>query len=180
MQSSFVNLQQPPATEFDQSPVERELKVIFDTRLCLWRFEGSRAQLEAEDAIPSDIDWPDGTQSVSWEVDTLRYRLRRARPDDLKGPMKLWTSGDWWRLTCEPINRPNIFDQLLSEKWAALNEELYRQSPEGRMEFSARWCACLAARQDKAYQAFRALCIPERKKPGRPRKSASTVEDENP
>jgi hypothetical protein len=147
---------------------ERELKVrILPSPLNFWEYEGSRAQLEGEGVIPVDIQWPEGTQSCEWESGRFRYWLRRTRPDGVKGPMKVWTSGDYWSLRCYLIGGPDVNASRILELRRALAEELYRQSPAGRAEWNAQWKRYCEAGRDEAFQAFKSTLLPERKKPGR-------------
>lgn len=69
----------------------------------VWDFRGTRAMLEAEANMPAGTDWPAGAKTLHWEDGAFRWSLCRARPDGLKGPMKLWASGDWWNLRCDRL-----------------------------------------------------------------------------
>ncbi|HEX5687378.1 MAG TPA: hypothetical protein VFY73_25460 [Ideonella sp.] len=152
------------------------LKVrIRPSRLDFWEFEGTRAQIEAENVIPPGTEWPEGTQYKQFEVGRFRYWIRRTRPGDIKGPMTVWTSGDWWRLRCELISSRERAALRILDKERELAEVLYRQTPAGQSEWFAQCNRSLKADRDQAFQAFKATFIPQRKKPGRKPKSEATT-----
>ena len=147
---------------------ERQLRVI----ICpggwdCWEFAGTRAQLEFENVIPPGTSWPEGDVDRRFDVGRYRYWLRRIRPEGLKGPKKAWTSGDWWCLRCDIIGGPDVFARRILNMRRALADELYRRSPTGQRELNAHFSRYLKACEDKAFQAFKSLGVPERKKPGR-------------
>lgn len=156
---------------------ERPLKVsIRPYQLDFWEYEGTRAQLEAENVIPPDTEWPDGALAKCFTVGRFRYRLSRTRPDGVKGPMKMWTCGDWWSLRCELINAPDAITLEILAKKRELDDALYRQSPAGQRALDAHWAQLRRAQEDKAFQAIRANFFPQRKKPGRKPKSEANQE----
>lgn len=59
-----------------------------------WEYEGTRAQLEAEGVIPAGTEWPQHRNTAQWEDGRVRWSLSRTRPNGMKGPMRLWTTGD--------------------------------------------------------------------------------------
>lgn len=77
----------------------------------------------------------------------------------MKGPMRLWTSGDWWRLRCDLINSPDNATLRILEKKAELAAELYRQSAAGQRELNAQQKLYREARDDKAFQAFKSATL---------------------
>ena len=152
---------------------ERELKVYISTHsFGFWEYEGTRAQLEAEGVIPPGTQWPQGKQPLFWSQGGLRFWLQRARPEGAKGPMSVWTSGDWWRLRCDTPNDINCADWRIKQKARELAQAIYDQSPQGRREWSERFNHYWAAHSDAAFQAFKATLLPQRKQPGRPRKAS--------
>lgn len=137
---------------------ERELCISIRTiGLDYWEYQGTRAQLEAEGVIPPTTEWPEGAKSQCWEDCRLSWRLQRTRPAGMKGPMKLWTSGDWWSLyCCQPLlpDRCNTGPgRHIADMKRALAKELHRQSPAGRRE----WGRFMMALNDKDFQAFKSL-----------------------
>ena len=150
------------------TPPERPMCVtIRPYNMDFWEYVGSRAQLEAEGVIPPCTKWPDGVQNLRWETGRFQYWLRRTRPEGLKGPMKLWTSGDWWCLRCDLIDGPDHATLRILDKKRELAEALYRQSPAGQREWNAQLSRLWKSREDEAFQAFKSTFIPKRKKPGR-------------
>jgi len=155
-------------------PETRELKVIIRPyNMDYWRFEGTRAQLEAEGVLPPDVVWPEGDQLYRWKSGRSQFVLCRMRPEGIRGPKRVWTSGDWWSVRCE-------YDYALSEdartvlqKERELAEVRYRLSPAGKRQSDAEWRRHWAAHTDKAFQAFKATFMPIRKKPGRKPKASS-------
>lgn len=161
----------------DSQATERPLKVcIRPHHLECWEYEGTRAQLEAENVIPPGTEWPEGAQNLRFDIGRFRYLLRRSRPDGVKGPKKVWTSGDWWCLRCDLIGGPDHDARRILDKRRELADELYRQSPAGQREMEAQWRRVIQACNDKAFQAFKSIVVPVRKKPGRPSKSKTTLQ----
>lgn len=147
-----------------------EFTVYFSPKLEFWEYFGTRAQLEAEGVIPLDTEWPDGAQSCFWDVGRYRYWLRRIRPEGIKGPMSVWTSGNWWSLRCTYGSGMSGAVLYILEKQRALAKALDDFSPAGQRARDALWQRYRAANADKAFQAFKAAIlptIPARKKPGR-------------
>lgn len=134
-------------------------------------YQGTRAQLEAEDLIPAGTVWPDRDQRHSWTLGGFRFSLRRIRPADLKVPKKVWIEGDWWTLRSEPDQVP-AYDQIdIRTKVAELAAAVHRHSPAGRAEFYQCLKNLAAARDDEAFQSFKDLIVPSRKKPSRASKA---------
>ncbi|MDP9892583.1 hypothetical protein J2W32_000973 [Variovorax boronicumulans] len=151
---------------------ERPLMVrIRPHRMECWEYEGTRAQLEAESVIPASTRWPEGAGVQTFEVGRYRYQLCRTRPEGMKGPKKLWSTGDWWSLRCELIDGPDQATLRILEKQRALAAEIYLQSPAGQREWEARWNRQWKAQKDKAFQAFTSTLFPQQKKPSRNPKS---------
>ncbi len=138
-----------------------------------WRYEGTRAQLEAEGVIPPKFEWPTGKGRVAWESGQFKYWLQRTRPEGVKGPMSIWINGDWW------VIHGRLADRQRSEKWEAelkrkrLIDELYAMTPNGKIEAEILGRKWWRSYRDSAFQAFKAKVLPSRKKPGRPRKVAA-------
>ena len=87
--------------------------------------------------------------------------------------MKIWSSGDWWRLRCDLLNGPDHATRSILEKKAELAAELYRHSAVGQRESNARWARYWKACDDKAFQAFKEL-IPGLVPPPRGRRSKTS------
>ena len=147
---------------------------IYSFNIDLSEYKGTRAQLEAEDFIPAGTVWPEGGQSVHWEKGPLKFGLKRTRPEGMKGPMRLWLAGDYWCVRVGQKVLPDWGSYAIMQKKAELKAELFRQSPEGRRQWSANWERICKAREDKAFQAFKNALVPQRKKPGRPIKTTVT------
>lgn len=151
---------------------EPDLKAcICPYKLPFWEFEGSRAQLEAEGVIPAGTQWPEAARILRYEAGRFRYLLCRRRPDGMKGPMKVWTAGDWWSLRCELIDGPDLETLRIREKKRELAEAIYSQSPAGRREWDVHFQRYWKAHKDEAFQAFKAKFAPQREKRGRPARS---------
>lgn len=167
-----------PALQTAQSaPTEDLLVCMFPGNWA--NYKGSRAQLEAEGVIPGDTKWPDRGVKLRWENGNLRFTLKRTRPDGMKGPMRLWLAGDYWNLDIAVKNRDWRWHQQreIEVRAKALAEDIHRQSPAGQREWSTNWNRYYAATQDKSFQAFKSIFVPERKTPGRkPRSTETRVE----
>ena len=144
-----------PATVLDQH----------ELRIAIWpheyvQYEGTRAQLEAEGLIPQGFEWPLATAEFRWEDDDdMKFLLRRARPQGMKGPRKLWVEGDWWRLRRMVANyRPTAEWRayaLIKQKTAELAEVVFHFSPLGQ-------AACqrhIEAQDDQSFQSFKSLIL---------------------
>lgn len=168
-----------PSCSTPESVNERPLNVcIRPYDMDFAEYQGTRAQLEAEGAIPPGTQWPEGGASVRWETGKLEYILHRTRPEGMKGPKKLWLAGDWWNLRFQLKDRPDHGTRAIQKRVAELADELYRQSAAGQREWSANWNLYWKAREDKAFQAFKSIFIPERKKPGRKPKESPQVNNQ--
>ena len=162
---------QHSASTTPEAQTERELTVLIRHDHGCWEYLGTRAQLEAEGVIPAGTKWPEGAQSLRWDAGRFRFWLRRTRPEGLKGPMRLWTSGDWWFLRCDLIGGPGYLQLRIMDKKRELAAEIYRLSPAWEREWSASYKRFKAANNDDAYRSFRAL-IPALNPPRRGRKPA--------
>lgn len=139
---------------------ERELCIsIRPHGLDFWRYEGTRAQLEAEGVIPPATEWPQGTQPQCWDDSRFSWDLRRTRPAGMKGPMKLWISVDWWCLRCDELSSPiyRRAGRRIDEKVRDLAQELYWQTPAGERARDAAGERFRQAHSDKGFQAFKSL-----------------------
>lgn len=117
------------------------------------RYRGTRKQLEAEGVIPSKTSWPVGRAKERWEVDDLVFRLERCRPDCMKGPMRLWMVGDYWRLDIDVKDAEQSRQRRwIEDKARALADAVHHQSPEGRREWAVQCRRHQAARCDQAFQ----------------------------
>lgn len=151
-----------------EMPKEREL--IIDVSPGWWaEYEGTRAQLQAEGLIPDGLEWPRAAADKHWEANGFDYWLRRNRPEGHKGPMRTWLEMDNWFIRVQVTGRDWAWRarQNIEEKAKALRDEIYRQSDAGRREQDLAWGAWCKSKEDEAFQAFKAIFIPERKKPGR-------------
>ena len=134
---------------------DREMRITIEIEYGFWEYQGTQAQLQAEGIIPAETEWPRGRESVLWEDGRYLWCLRRTRPDDLKGPMRLWTSGDWWSLRCDLLNGPDIAMLRVIRKQRELIDEVYRQSAAGHQAGIDRMKRFFASEEDKVFQAFK-------------------------
>ncbi len=116
------------------------------------RWEGSRAQLEAEGLIPCECQRPLGTDKKYWLVDGFRFTLCRNRPEGMKGPKRSWIDGDNWLLHRELSDAHGVGwrTALTYERQCALEAEIFRESPGGlQLSNRAVW-----AMLDQRFQVF--------------------------
>ena len=139
-----------------------------------WDIEGTRAQLEADGAIPPGTQWPAGVRRLTWTAGPLEFELRRTRPAGMKGPMRLWVEGDWWLLVCTQVEREHPVQTEADNVRRELERLTYLQSPAGQREHSEQWRRYWKARDDKAFQSFKAL-IPGLNPPRRGRRAAGAA-----
>ena len=128
-QRDIIAMQMPATPKLAD---ESELRIdIYPRGATSWY--GSAGQLCEEGLVPSDFKWPVANQMKRWAENGLFYSLSRWRPPGLKGPMKLWLDGDYWRVRVEvESERCNGFAAaILYEKRQQLQAEEWRQSPDG-------------------------------------------------
>lgn len=147
-------------------PAEHDL--VISLHPCHSRVDnrGTASQLQSEGLIPGGFEWPRASAEKVWSVNGLEYRLRRARPYGHKGS---WIELDSWSLIIMAGDRDwySFERRDIERKAEELRVKAYRLTPEGDREWRAFADRCWAASQDKAFQDFRALFVPERKRPGR-------------
>lgn len=144
---------------------ERELEVYTcRSSGSFWQYEGTRAQLEAEGVIPPCTEWPHGRACVWWTQGRLRFRLCRKRPLGAKGPASAWAQADWWCLHCVTTDDHSPLEYRLQQLAREIARARYESTPAGYSELRERRGRYLAARADKAFQAFRAALLPRRRK----------------
>lgn len=133
------------------------------------RFKGTRAQIEDEGLIPAGAQYPRGHDGVSWERDGLEFSLHRGRPDNAKGHRNTWADADCWCVDIMVVGRDWSWHarQRVHAKAEELRAEIYRQSPAGRRAKEEQWKRFFASQRDNAYQAFRAQCVPARRRSAR-------------
>lgn len=152
-----------------------ECEVIISVRRDGWlSYEGSAAQLVAEGLIPKDFCWPDAAAYQRWEANGFEYSLRRARPNYHKGSMRTWLEKDNWLMFINVVGRdtPWYIRQNVEFQAEKLRAAQYRATAAGQREWNAKWELHWAARNDKAFQAFKSILVPKCKKPSRKCKDA--------
>lgn len=152
-----------------ESIVDRDLIIDVNPDWGWVQYEGSQAQLEAEGLIPEGFKWPRAAADQHWSANGFDYWLRRTRPAGHKGPMRSWLDMDNWFVRVEVTGRDQSFlaRRNLERKADALRIEFHHQTTAGRMERAASSDRYWKASRDEAFQAFKAIFVPERKKPGR-------------
>lgn len=132
-------------------------------------FEGTAAQLQAEGLIPEGFEWPRAADEKRWRINGLEYWLSRTRPQGHKGPKSSWAELDNWSLRTMAVNRgwEAIRRRGIERQAEALRREIHHLTPAGQREHQVFEGLLWAARQDKAFQDFKAMFVPPRKKPGR-------------
>ncbi|KLU22236.1 hypothetical protein EOS_31565 [Caballeronia mineralivorans PML1(12)] len=136
---------------------------VHELRIEIWaglaaRYEGTRAQLEAEGVIPEGTVWPTGTNRVSWESAGCGFVLRRCRAPGIRGPKKIWSDGDWWCLDIDDcMGHDGIVQREITRRTRELERFKYLQTARGGAEFKEQYSRFLKARHDKRFQAFKAL-----------------------
>lgn len=157
--------------------VHADLLISIHPRACT-RFHGTAAQLVAEGLIPDGFEWPRKASRASFEMGKFTHWLGRCRPEGVKGPMSIWTEGDYWCLQRSLIADEGKGGQAaqLYEKSMELAEIMRRNTPEWMRVFNRAW----ETRKDAKYQAFRLQLLGEPKRGrGRPAKTATTTTQVN-
>lgn len=146
--------------------------VISITPRAYTRYHGTAEQLVAEGLIPDGFKWPHKASRVSFEMGQFTHWMGRCRPDGIKGPMSIWTEGDYWFLqrSLTADNGHGYCKAQLYEKKMELAALIRRNTPEWQHVFHRAW----AARHDDKYQSFRLQLLGEPKRGrGRPAKETT-------
>lgn len=139
------------------STIPQELIVIIDGRgIDINEYRGSRAMLEDEGLIPEGFKWSKKYADAFWEEGSLKYWLRRKRPEGVKGSRKQFENVDWFCLRFSLINYPSFSQIKIARKAKELKELIYRNSPQGIAEEESCLARYLKAQKDKQFQAFKA------------------------
>jgi hypothetical protein len=127
---------------------------------------GTAAQLQAEGLIPDGFEWPRGKAHFRWTCGAFEFWLLRTRPKGHKGPQSSWIELDSWALRRSLVKHQGtgLREARIYEAEQAHAEMLYRKTAE----YQAQFFACLEAEKDKAYQTFRKLIVPAKRKGRRP------------
>lgn len=130
------------------------MTVFMRPRLREWEYRGTRAQIEAEGIIPTGTPWPEGSSTTQWVSGRLIYwlfRLGKSQGSD----------DDCWSLRCR---FGDFMDKgrLIAAKQRDLQYEMFLKSEAGQRYRKNLIKSHSAARRDKAFQAFKALILPER------------------
>lgn len=153
--------------------VHDDLRISITPRFST-RYHGTAAQLIAEGLIPDGFEWPHRSNSASFTMGRFTHRLRRIRPDGIKGPMSIWIEGDYWFLQRSLVAEEGMGFQraLIYQKTQELADILYRQTAEWSRLFHRAY----ETSKDAKYQAFRLQLLGEPKRGrGRPAKHTTTL-----
>lgn len=130
---------------------------------------GTAAQLQFDGLISNDFEWPRADVEKRWKLNQLEYWLCRERPHGHKGPKSSWSEVDNWRLYVQFVERDFLWLKWrdIERKRDDLRRDIYHLSPAGRIDLEADFFRRTAAREDIAFQTFKAKFVPQRKRPGR-------------
>ncbi|MDO8787780.1 MAG: hypothetical protein Q7J42_06890 [Sulfuritalea sp.] len=133
------------------------LGLVVITERWFSRFDGTRAQLEAEGILPKDFEWPiDHDATPRWQVGPFDFWLHRERPPGAKGPRKQFSDCDWFSLGWGLTDHLSLAEEGIARKAQELKDAIYRNSAEGQAKWSAQYERYRVACQDKEFQAFKA------------------------
>lgn len=128
--------------------------LINPLELDFYEFIGSRAALEAEGIDFQGQDWPTGFNSVSWTAGRFKYKIRRIRPKNAKGPRRQFVDVDWWCFRCELVESIHPFEKAIREKEKELEAARRRATKIGREEWSTFCNRYRAMEADEAFLGF--------------------------
>lgn len=135
---------QPSATD------EREMVITIRERESA-QWDGSAAQLRAEGLIPENTEWPELRSSCYWQNGGFSYWLRRTRPPGIKGPMSVWSKGDYWMLRCSlTAHGGSYLPSRIYETRIAYENALWQQTNEFAIQGNRGW----EAHEDARFQSF--------------------------
>lgn len=154
-------------------PAQHDLIISVSPRYGWADYVGTAVQLQSEGLVPGGFEWPSASLEKRWCLNGLEYRLRRVRPYGHKGS---WIELDSWNLTtfASDFDGHWVDRRAIDRKAKELRDEIHRLTPAGFSEWRSFEARCWAASQDRAFQDFKALFVPERKKPGRKPKAEAT------
>lgn len=146
---------------------ERELTIVVSPDEFA-DYIGTAAQLQAEGLIAGGFEWPHSDKCKYWKANGFMFAVGRIRPAGHKGPWKTWIELDHWLIRITVADRDFMWHKRRAVERAAekLRHETHLGSDAGRMEWQAKRERYWVAREDQAFQAFKAIFVPERKKPG--------------
>lgn len=153
-------------------------ELLIELRPDQWvQYQGCAAQLRGEGLIPTDFRWPDGRADGRWTAGGMEFWLRRMRPPGHKGSYASWADVDYWLLRVSVAGRTwnDVRRRQLERRAAELVDELYALTPAGNREWESRFARYWQAKEDGPFQSFLAGVLPQRKRPGRPRKARPGV-----
>lgn len=116
--------------------------------------------------MPTAFIWPERAHRKHFKNGSFECEVVRYRPPNTTGPMSTWINGDYWSLNRHLGPSRSSYEADIYAKKEALNDALYRNSPEYEAQSKKWW----AAREDDKFQALKTLLMGERK-PGRGRPS---------
>ena len=147
-------------TESTSQLAAPELEIYMDD-LGTLRFTGTAAQLISEGLIPEGFSWPKGLDAAHWTLGPLQLHASRVRPTGFKGPARAWWEIDSWGVWIRVSGRvrdPGWYvRRRLERKAAAIKLEIFEHSPEGEHLRRARQQRYYDAKDDRAFQSFKAL-----------------------
>jgi hypothetical protein len=146
--------------------------VLRPSNIAMTQYIGTRAQLEEEGIIPAGTAWPAAFEKRRWSAGEQNFQLRREKPEGMKGKQRDFIDCDNWclRVTTAASYWPEDHVEIQRKKLA---DAIYFHTPEGRAEFNRKLEAYWAAKEDKKFQAFKAL-IPGLVPPPRQRRRPAT------
>lgn len=145
-----------------------ELKIAIYPRSYV-RWIGTGAQLQAEGLIPADFEWPNGLAKKYWTAGKFEYQLLRVRPEGHKGPRSSYLEVDNWDYRRGLLNQ-GFEEARIYEARVALEKEIWTHTPAAIQHFGRYW----TAHEDKSFQSFKSIFMPQPKKSCRPSKPKVT------
>ncbi|HOX69134.1 MAG TPA: hypothetical protein PKV56_14840 [Burkholderiaceae bacterium] len=134
------------------APTAHEMRIDIEARgdVC---WEGTIDQLRSEGLIRADVVLPQRNKLAMWEDDTFEFWMSRFRPPGMKGPMRLWVEGDWWRLHRRllPCSPHATVPASVYAKQQALAQERRLYTSAGALDSMRQ----RAANDDGAFQRFK-------------------------
>lgn len=147
---------------FDREALGIRIDIVRGRRI---RFEGTASELAAEGLIPAAFEWPRSELATIWVDRGFKFVLRRCRPDAHRGPKASWLTVDNWSVyvyTIHAYENPYeaVTRYVLHSKVNEIARLRHALTPEGQRDSELAFKRGVAAKEDSAYQAFRALCVP--------------------
>ncbi|MDQ7978715.1 hypothetical protein QYH69_15800 [Paraburkholderia sp. SARCC-3016] len=136
-----------------ETKVAGELSITMNFQVGYCEYVGTRAEIESEGIIQSDVKWPIGFRKATWTFGRFSFYLIRRRPKGVKGPRRDFEECDRWCLRWH-------YKYLSYEQRAAIEKKRWRDNfdflgtPGGLDMVTRAYLKEQAAKRDTRFKEF--------------------------